>query len=273
MGFKGDERLSKVLLGSLELNRIYQINCVEGMKLIPDDTISLIITSPPYFLNKEYEKTWTKEYYEALMQNVFNECHRILKAGGYFVVNFGDYFNSGNRFYDADVPSVYPATINYFNWGMQSGFDLQATRIWRKQFAKMGIPFVCNKHPRNIFDYEYIWTFRKKNGSKEEFVNDRKLSQRGVIGEDWKSPAGLEKHCAAFPVELPDWAIKVYTRNEDDIVFDPFMGSGTTAVAALKNKRPFLGFETESKYIEIANKRIESTYDELDDQKILNKFQ
>ena len=138
------------------------------------------------------------------------EWNRILKPGGYAVVNFGDYFNSGNRFYDADVPACYPASINYFRWGVEvAGMDLQATRIWRKQFARMGIPFVCNKHPRGVFDYEHIWTFRKRNGSKEEFVNDRKLSQRGVIGEEWRSSAGLGKHCAAFPVGLPTWAIKV----------------------------------------------------------------
>lgn len=58
----------KELLGSLELNRIYQMDCLEGIKLIPDNCIDLIITSPPYFLKKEYEKTWTKEYYYELMK-------------------------------------------------------------------------------------------------------------------------------------------------------------------------------------------------------------
>lgn len=248
----------KELLGSLELNRIYQMDCIEGMKLIPDESIDLIITSPPYFLKKEYEKTWTKEYYYELMKKLFSQCHRVLKEGRYFVINFGDYFNSGNRFYKADVPSVYPATINMFNWGIEVGFDLQATRIWRKQFAKMGIPFVCNKHPRNIFDYEYIWTFRKKNGSKEEFVNDRKLSQRGVIGENWTSEAGINKHCAAFPVELPEWAIDVYSQQEGEIVLDPFMGSGTTALACINKNRRYIGFEIEREYVEIANKRLDN---------------
>ena len=90
------------------------------------------------------------------------------------------------------------ATINYFKWGVEiAGMDLQATRIWRKQFARMGIPFVCNSHPRPVFDYEHIWSFRKKNGSNKEVVVDRKITQRGVIGESWTSAAGLKTHCAA----------------------------------------------------------------------------
>ncbi len=241
----------------LEFNKIYNIDCIKGMQQIDDNSIDLIITSPPYFLNKEYEKTWTLEYYEKLINNVFKECNRILKPGKYFVINFGDYFNSGNRFYKADIPSVYPATINYFKWGTENNFDLQATRIWRKQFAKMGIPFVCNKHPRNIFDYEYIWTFRKKNGDKNEFVNNRKLSQRGVIGEDWKTEAGINKHCAAFPIDLPEWAIKVYSQSENEIILDPFMGSGTTALASIKLSRQYIGFELNTTYCYIANKRIQ----------------
>jgi site-specific DNA-methyltransferase (adenine-specific) len=240
----------------MELNKIYNEDCLNTMAKMPDNFIDLIVTSPPYFLNKEYEKTIKYEDYCSMMQSVFIECNRILKGGGYLVVNFGDYFNSGNRFYKADVPSCYPASLNYFKWGVNDAqLDLQSTRIWRKQFAKMGIPFVCNTHPRNIFDYEHIWVFRKRNGSKNEFVNDRKLSQRGVIGEEWTSKADIKTHCAAFPIELPNWAMQVYSK-ENDIVYDPFMGSGTTAVAAVKLNRNWIGSEISEEYCEIINKRI-----------------
>lgn len=238
----------------VEKDNIYNIDCIEGMASMGESMVDLIVTSPPYFLNKEYEKKWTYDYYCELMNSTFREASRILKVGGYMVINFGDYFNSGNRFYDADVPSVYPSSLNYFKWGIDNGFDLQATRIWRKQFAKMGIPMVCNTHPRNIFDYEHIWTFRKK-GSKTEFVNDRKLSQRGVLGEDWKSPAKLSVHCAAFPIELPTWAIKVYS-HEGDVVLDPFIGSGTTAIACINEKRHYIGFENNAEYFNVAVERI-----------------
>lgn len=239
----------------IELNKIYNEDCVIGMKNIKDNTIDLIITSPPYFLNKEYENTWTYDYYCKLLSDVFYQAQRILKIGAYFVVNFGDYYNSGNRFYDADVPSVYPAAINFFNWGINNNFDLQATRIWRKQFGKMSIPFICNSHPRNVFDYEHIWTFRKK-GTTDEYVNDRKLSQCGVIGETWKSPARIDEHCAAFPIELPTWAMLVYSKR-GDVVLDPFMGGGTTSIAAIRERRKFIGFEINNKFFKLACERIQ----------------
>jgi hypothetical protein len=193
------------------------------------------------------------------MENVFIGISRILKGGGYAIFNFGDYFNSGNRFYDAEVPACYPAGINYFNWGVNiAKMDLQATRIWRKQFARMGIPFVCNHHPRNIFDYEHVWTYRKRSGSKDEFVNDRKLSQVGVLGNGWTTSAQTKNHCASFPVELPEWAIKVYSKTVGDIVYDPFMGSGTTAIAAISLNRNYVGSEILKPYCEIADERIKN---------------
>lgn len=241
----------------LNVNTIYQGNCLDVMKQIDTDSIDLIVTSPPYYLNKEYEKTISYEDYMSMMEDVFIETNRVLKGGGYAVFNFGDYFNSGNRFYDSDVPACYPASINYFKWGVElAKMDLQATRIWRKQFAKMGIPFVCNKHPRPVFDYEHIWTFRKKNGNNQEFVNDRKMTQRGVVGENWTSRAGLAKHCAAFPVELPEWAISIYS-HENDVVLDMFAGSFTTAIAAEKLKRNWICIEKLKEYCEIGRMRIE----------------
>ena len=247
----------------VELNRIYNEDCLKTIEKIDDNAIDLVLTSPPYFLNKDYEKTWTYSYYCELMGNVFKGVHRILKDGGHFVINFGDYFNSNNRFYDADVPSVFPASINVFKWGIDANFDLQATRIWRKQFSRMGIPFVCNKHPRNIFDYEHIWTFRKKGGDTREFVNDRKLSQRGVIGDDWTSSAKLGQHQAAFPIELPTWAINVYTK-ENDIVYDPFIGTGTTAIGCIESQKhpTFIGSEISEKQVNYAFNRIKKKLEE-----------
>jgi site-specific DNA-methyltransferase (adenine-specific) len=240
----------------LGINTINEGNWLEVANKIDDNSIDLVVTSPPYYLNKEYEKTISYDDYLSLMEQTFIETNRILKPGGYAVFNFGDYFNSGNRFYDSDVPACYPASINYYKWGVEiAKMDLQATRIWRKQFAKMGIPFVCNKHPRPVFDYEHIWTFRKKNGSNIEFVNDRKLTQRGVVGETWTSRAGIAKHCAAFPVELPEWAISIYS-HENDTVLDMFAGSGTTGVAAINTNRNYILIEQVPEYLTIMKERI-----------------
>jgi site-specific DNA-methyltransferase (adenine-specific) len=224
------------------VNHIINGDCVEVMSTIPANSIDLAITSPPYFVKKDYEKDWSFDHYQTLMSSVFRELYRILKPGKYVVVNFGDYFN-GNRFYKADVPSVYPATITHFQWGRSVGFDLQSTRIWRKQFARMGIPMVCNDHPRPVFDYEHVWAWRKPDGTGKEFVNDRKKSQRGVIGEKWKSSAKISSHEAAFPIELPMWAIDVYSQNDTDVVLDPFVGIGTTMLACQMRQRNYIGIE------------------------------
>ena len=237
------------------LTHIINGDCVEVMAMIPANAVDLVVTSPPYFVNKSYENTWTFGEYRHLMQNVFDQCFTLLKPGGYLVINFGDYFNK-DRFYVADVPSVYPATINFFKWGRHVGFDLQATRIWRKKFARMGIPFVCNHHPRPIFDYEHIWTFRKPDGTGKEFVNDRKLSQRGVLGDGWGSSALLANHEAAFPLELPLWAIEVYSREKGDIVLDPFCGIGTTLIAASERSRKFIGIDVDKEHCKAAYRRM-----------------
>jgi DNA modification methylase len=230
-------------------------DCREELAKLDFESVELIVTSPPYQVGKSYEKGVKNAEFIDTMQAVFKGANRVLRGGGYAVFNFGDSFNSGNRFYQAEVPSVFPMTTWYWDWGREVGFDLQATRIWRKKFAKMAIPFVCNSHPRNIFDYEHIWTFRKPGGSREQ-VHERKLSQRGVLGEDWGSPARLHQHCAAFPIELPQWAIQVYSR-PGDTVLDPFMGSGTTGLAAMGLGRKFIGIERDLHFYELSKQRIE----------------
>ncbi len=235
---------------------IIQADCRQVMKIMPEACIDLIVTSPPYFLNKSYETEWTWEEYCDLMSVVHEYCFRVLKPGGYMVVNFGDYFNK-DRFYKSKIPSVYPASINYFDWARKAKFDLQATRIWRKQFGRMSIPFVCNHHPRPIFDYEHIWTLRKPDGTNKEFVNDRKKSQRGVLGDGWSGSAKLSNHEAAFPIELPFWAIDVYSQNKTDIVFDPFSGIGTTLSAAYQRQRKFVGVELDVECCDNAYRRLQ----------------
>ena len=243
----------------MEIDTLYLSDCRDLYKEIDNDFIDLVVTSPPYFVGKEYEKKVGWEDYKQLMNDLYTETYRALKPGGYFVINFGDFHNSKGRFYDCEVTSTQPASPYHFDWGRSLDFDLQATRIWVKQHARCALGFICNKRPRPAFDFEHIWTWRKKGNNGEEWVNKRALSQRGALGHDWKSPAKLERHCASYPVELPDWAIKVYTKDigrQDSVVFDPFMGSGTTIVSAIQNGCHFIGCEKDKDYFDIALKRI-----------------
>jgi len=241
------------------IDSIYLEDCINLYAKMPENFIDLVLTSPPYFVGKEYEKKVGWEEYKTLMENVYKETHRVLKPGGYFTINFGDFHNSKNRFYNSEVTSTQPATPYHFDWGRENYFDLQATRIWMKNHARVGLSFICNKRPRPAFDFEHIWTWRKKGNNGEEWVNQRALSQRGVVGHNWKSSAKLKIHCAAFPLDLPDWCIKVYTKDSErsnSVVFDPFMGSGTTIIACIQNGCHFIGCEKNEEYFKTAIERI-----------------
>lgn len=242
---------------------MWQGNCLTVMGGMPAECVDLIVTSPPYFVGKEYESAWTLEQYAALLLGFYREAFRILRPGRYAVVNFGDLHNSGGRMYPAEVPSVYPAGVAQWGWGREAGFDLQAARVWRKVFGRCAVSPVVNHRPRNVFDFEHVWTWRKPGADGAEWCTDRRLSQRGVLGDGWGSPAGLGRHCAAYPVELPSWAIQVHSREPGEVVLDPFAGSMTTLVAAHRLGRRGWGIELDTGYLADGVKRLEAELAQL----------
>lgn len=201
--------------------------------------IDLAVTSPPYCVEQDYEADLTFPQYTELLWDAYQGLSHILKPGGYFVINFGDQAR-GKVLMETETHTTIPMAPTHWDCGTGVGFELQATRIWRKKFARMGIPFVCNHYPRPVFDYEYIWTWRKPDGEGKEVVRDRKLSQRGVL--EFEADHPLKRFKAAFPVGLPSWAIEVYS-DTGNLVYDPFMGSGTTGLACQKLDRRFIGSE------------------------------
>lgn len=255
--------MGKDLLGSLELNRIYQMDCLEGMRLIPDKSIDMILCDLPYGTTKckwdtiiPFEPLW--EQYE-----------RIIKDNGAIVLT-----------------ATQPFTTILINSNLKL---FKYTWVWEKSMA-VGSMF-AKKRPLKA--HEDICVFYKKQPTYNPQMTDgepykRKeghLSGESIIGErsagyetisDGKryprsvikiaNPNRHNVHPTQKPLALFEYLLRTYT-NEGDIILDNCMGSGTTAVAAIKSNRKFIGFETESKYIEIANKRIESTYNVLDDQK------
>jgi site-specific DNA-methyltransferase (adenine-specific) len=265
--------MEKELLGSLEINRIYQMDCLEGMKLIPDSSIDMILCDLPYGTTAckwdtiiPFDKLW-------------GQYKRVIKDNGAIVLTASQPFTS--TLVNSNLE------IYRYNW------------VWQKDkptnFA------LANKQPMKY--HEDICVFYKKQptynkqmiprseGGKSRCKTTVNHSNRKVQGtdrvysngetkysEDLKNPSTVIyfdtgrrqdlMHPTQKPVSLFEYLIKTYT-NENEIILDNCMGSGTTAVACLKNNRRFIGFETESKYIEVANQRIESTYNELDDEKLL----
>jgi len=201
--------------------------------------VDLAITSPPYLVEQDYEKDVEMVEYQDLLWSTYWNLALVLKPGGYFVINFGDQAR-GKRFRETETHTTIPMSVTHWDCGTGVGLELQATRVWRKKFARMGIPFVCNHYPRPVFDYEHIWTWRKPDGVGKEIVRDRKLSQRGVL--EFEDDHPLKRFPAAFPLGLPKWAIQVYS-DIGNLVYDPFMGSGTSGLAAISLDRRFIGSE------------------------------
>lgn len=214
-------------------------DCRHTMKLMRARSVTLVVTSPPYMVEKSYERNQSLDAYTKLLGDVYEGVRRILEPGGYFCVNFGDQAR-GRQLLGTQAFTTIPMAAYHWVLGRAAGLELVATRIWRKKFARMGIPFVCNRYPRHVFDYEHVWTWRKPGESGLEVVRDRKLSQRGVLEFDDDHPLGRFE--AAFPLGLPEWAIRVYS-DPGNLVYDPFLGSGTTALAAQRLGRRFIGSE------------------------------
>ncbi len=228
----------------------------ERMKEIPDNSIHLMITSPPYNATKEYDKDLTLEEYLKFLRNVFSETFRVLVNGGRACINVA---NLGRKPY---IPlSDYVSMMM-----MDIGYNMRGEIIWDK--ASSASPSTAwgswlsaaNPTLRDIHEYVLIFSKgdmkRSSNGktstiSKEQFMQWTKSVWN--IGAESAKKIG---HPAPFPVELPYRLIQLFSY-KDDIILDPFMGSGSTAIAAVQTERRFIGYDNILKYVDLSNKRLE----------------
>ena len=241
------------------LNTIIASSC-ENMKDIPNNSLHLMITSPPYNVSKEYDNDLSLEEYLNLLKNCFTETYRVLVDGGRACINIA---NIGRKPY---IPlSDYVSKIM-----IEIGFNMRGEIIWNKS-AGAGIStawgsFQSASNPILRDVHEYILIFSKGNYKRERDKNEKELRKDNITKEEfiewtksvWTMNTESAKrigHPAPFPEELPNRLIKLFSFT-NDIVIDPFMGSGTTAIAAIKNKRNFVGYEINKEYINLANNRI-----------------
>ena len=241
------------------LNTIIASSC-ENMKDIPNSSLHLMITSPPYNVSKEYDNDLSLEEYLSLLKNCFTETYRVLVDGGRACINIA---NIGRKPY---IPlSDYVSKIM-----IEIGFNMRGEIIWNKS-AGAGIStawgsFQSASNPILRDVHEYILIFSKGNYKRERDKEEKELRKDNITKEEfiewtksvWTMNTESAKrigHPAPFPEELPNRLIKLFSFT-NDIVIDPFMGSGTTAIAAIKNKRNFVGYEINKEYINLANNRI-----------------
>ena len=234
------------------INKIY-LHTAEDMSELPDNSVHLMITSPPYNVTKEYDQNLTLNQYLQLIENVMKETYRVLINGGRACINIA---NVGRKPY---IP-----LSDYIGRIMTSiGFNNRGQIIWDKAASAGGScawgswQSASNPSLRDV--HEYILIYSKGNLSRKKGKDTiRKEDFLEWTKSIWKmntESAKRVKHPAPFPEELPHRLINLYSF-ENDIVLDPFMGSGTTAVAAIKNKRQFVGYDISEEYIKIANDRI-----------------
>ena len=241
------------------LNTIIASSC-ENMKDIPNNSLHLMITSPPYNVSKEYDNDLSLNEYLSLLKNCFTETYRVLVDGGRACINIA---NIGRKPY---IPlSDYISKIM-----IEIGFNMRGEIIWNKS-AGAGIStawgsFQSASNPILRDVHEYILIFSKGNYKRERDKEEKELRKDNITKEEfiewtksvWTMNTESAKrigHPAPFPEELPNRLIKLFSFT-NDIVIDPFMGSGTTAIAAIKNKRNFVGYEINKEYINLANNRI-----------------
>jgi site-specific DNA-methyltransferase (adenine-specific) len=228
----------------------------ENMEELPDNSIHLMVTSPPYNVGKEYDENLTLEEYRQFLKRVWKEVHRTLVPGGRVCINIA---NLGRKPY---IPLHAFIVEDMF----ELDFLMRGEIIWNK--ASSSSPSTAwgswlsatNPTLRDIHEYILVFSkgmFTRKNPpkrkntiSKEEFLEFTKSI--------WTFPAEPAKkigHPAPFPVELPYRLIQLYTF-EEDVALDPFMGSGQTAIAAIKTNRHYIGYEIDNEYAKLEEKRI-----------------
>lgn len=244
----------------MELNKIYCESNIETMARMPDNFIDLTVTSPPYDDLRKYNG------YTFPFEDIAKELFRVTKKGGVLVWVVGDATKNGS-----ETGTSFKQALFF----MDCGFKLHDTMIYEKNSSSFPARANSNRYTQ-IFEYMFVLSKGKPLGGRliidkpnkwaghKDFSGKLKnpvpdFSPRNNIWKYTTSFNGV-KHPAPFPEQLAEDHIRSWS-NEGDLVYDPFMGSGTTAKIAHKNKRNWIGSEISPEYVAIAEKRLKPYLD------------
>jgi site-specific DNA-methyltransferase (adenine-specific) len=227
----------------------------EQMTGLPDNCVHLMVTSPPYNVTKTYDDDLSLQEYLGLLERVFRETYRVLANGGRACVNVA---NLGRKPY-------IPLSDHISHIMMASGFLMRGEIIWAKG-AGAGVSMAWGSwqsaaNPVLRDTHEYILVFCKGSFSRSKGDKQSTITREQFM--DWTksvwtmNPESARRvgHPAPFPLELPARLIQLYTF-AGDVVLDPFMGSGTTALAAVQAGRHYIGYDTSAEYVALAERRL-----------------
>jgi len=257
----------------LEINKIYNEDCIIGMQKIKDKSIDMILTSPPYDNLRNYKKNIADIWNEKIWKKVLIEAYRVLKDNCVLVWVVGDATINGSETGTSFKQALFAKEI---------GFNIHDTMIYQKQ-----TPIPQFKTHRYTNAFEYMFVFSKGKPIKGKLLTEP-TKQAGRVDKNYRGQVtadevyvgktikvikeekiktniwtysqnnGIDRtinHKAQFPEKLAQDHILSWS-NEGDIILDPFMGSGTTAKMAILNNRNFIGFEINEEYCKIAENRV-----------------
>jgi len=228
----------------------------ENMNELIDNCISLTVTSPPYNIGKDSDEDLSDDEYWKMITKVFEEVYRVTESGGRLVVNVA---NLGRKPY-------IPFSKYFIEIILEIGFLMRGEIIWQKSkgananFAWGSWLSPSNPVIRDI--HEYCLVFSKdsmKNSAKGEPTIEKEEFMESTLSIWNITPARAKKigHPAPFPVELPKRFINLYSF-KNDLILDPFIGSGSTAIAAKLLDRDYIGYELNPEYVKIAKNRLKN---------------
>ena len=267
----------------IEVNKLYNEDCLLTMVNMDDNSVDMVLTSPPYDDLRTYNKHLTgnrTEYngYSFPFEQIAQELFRVVKKGGVVVWVVGDATNKGS-----ETGTSFRQAL-YFK---ECGFDLYDTMIYQKT----GTPFPQKDRYNQTFEYMFVFSkgkpktfnpimkknvtagavrhsrkFRTADGEMKPGFNGKPINEYGIENNIWLIKNGMNKstkdliafeHPAIFPEEL---ALKhiISWSNKGDLIYDPFMGSGTTAKASIQLDRNWIGSELDNNYCTICEKRLSS---------------
>lgn len=228
-----------------------------NLSKIPDLSIHLVVTSPPYNVSKQYDEDLSLVEYISLIREVFEEIYPKLVDGGRICINLA---NIGRKPY-------IPLTDQVSKVLTELGYIQRGEVIWDKgasagsSCAWGSWKSASNPVLRDVHEYILIFskgTLKRTKGERKDTISrDEFMEYTKSIWKFFTVSARKIGHPAPFPEELPFRCIQLYSY-ENDVVFDPFMGAGTTGLAALKIKRNFLGYEIKEEYVDLATDRIDA---------------
>jgi DNA modification methylase len=242
------------------------------MKQIPENSVALVVSSPAYFAGKKYEEELGEGHvpatyveYLAQLREVFTECQRVLEPGGRMAINVANIGRKPYRSLSSDIIGILQDDLHFLLRGeiiWQKGVGASGNCAWGS-FMKPSNPVLRDLTERVIvaskgrFDRAPDVKSRRELGLPSEATISREDFMAWTLDVWQIAPASATRigHPAPFPVDLPRRLIELYTY-KNDVVLDPFMGSGTTAVACIESDRHYIGFDADPEYVALSHRRV-----------------